>query len=617
MSLTLTLPNVRTQVPSLRGQVNASGPVVAAALTTIQDAFDQIARNANGLQAGIDAKSTSTSTAAVAPLNATIDSITTAFTSPAVDGSRQVRATIGITPPGSGTWVGPHVWLEVPGSGGTFKQFDYGKLPYVPGVPLIIDHDVPAGAETWRYYVGAYSADIDNAMVRVGSVGATPSVTASVGPFSGTAGAEYCANVTGLSIALTFTNSDDGQLKRFIQVAFTAPSDSRYSGALIELVDTASPIHVLHSIPGAYTDGTVSSEEPAATTTWKVRVRAIGPLGTNSYVNGTTPEVSQSVGATTGTLDFRKALAASIASHLGMTSGVFGVLPGGITNALVAANAIDTVNLVNAAVGNNKIANFAVDAAKIANAAIQNAHFDRATAFKIAIVDADIVTLTANKLTAGSISATIAYLGTINANQVNAGTFNGIALVLNLNGITTSVNNATVAGVVAGLAVVNNSTGTLVIVGSTGMFCRVSVASSQVVSFSSNGVLAQNTGGFASVSLTQSGQYGALTLFNTTGSPMIKLNAINDGAIEANGSVVINSSRQYVGAGVLTPNFGHSASGFNPFDGFSQLFGQNYDLRWGVTITGNGFYAIGVSINNFASFASGVRVRGGVATALF
>jgi hypothetical protein len=59
-------------------------------------------------------------------------------------------------------------------------------------------------------------------------------------------------------------------------------------------------------------------------------------------------------------------------------------------------------------------------------------------------------------LIAGTIAAGVAYLGTVTAGQVTAGAFNGITLVLNLNGITTTINNATSGLGPAGLQVAIN-----------------------------------------------------------------------------------------------------------------------------------------------------------------
>lgn len=147
----------------------------------------------------------------------------------------------------------------------------------------------------------------------------------------------------------------------------------------------------------------------------------------NTIVPGLTPFVLQIIGLTgDGAIDARLILSQTIAAHLGVYSGVFGVLPGAITKELVAARAIDTIHIVDEAVGQNQIAPFAVTAAKIGYAAIGNAHIDRLTSNKLAVVDADIVNLAAAKITAGELASDVIYTGTILANQVLAGTIEAV-----------------------------------------------------------------------------------------------------------------------------------------------------------------------------------------------
>jgi hypothetical protein len=51
------------------------------------------------------------------------------------------------------------------------------------------------------------------------------------------------------------------------------------------------------------------------------------------------------------------------------------------------------------------------------------------------------VTIAASQISAGILAVGVEYAGQINAGQVNAGTFEGLALTLNLNGVTTSIAN--------------------------------------------------------------------------------------------------------------------------------------------------------------------------------
>src|SRR5207244_3990132 len=51
------------------------------------------------------------------------------------------------------------------------------------------------------------------------------------------------------------------------------------------------------------------------------------------------------------------------------------------------------------------------------------------------------VTIAANAITAGILISGVSYTGVLVASQVISGTFNGISMVLNLNGITTTLGN--------------------------------------------------------------------------------------------------------------------------------------------------------------------------------
>jgi hypothetical protein len=71
------------------------------------------------------------------------------------------------------------------------------------------------------------------------------------------------------------------------------------------------------------------------------------------------------------------------------------------------------------------------------------------------------VTIAAAQVSAGTLAAGVAYVGALVASQVTSGTFSGISMVLNLNGITTSVSNVFDSGLstFVGTKVLNNSTG--------------------------------------------------------------------------------------------------------------------------------------------------------------
>lgn len=79
-------------------------------------------------------------------------------------------------------------------------------------------------------------------------------------------------------------------------------------------------------------------------------------------------------------------------------------------------------------------------------------------------------TIAASQITAGTLAAGVIYSGTINASQVNAGAFSGCSLTLNLNGVTTTINNVATATGNAGIKTVNNSTGWYSVVTDQGFF---------------------------------------------------------------------------------------------------------------------------------------------------
>lgn len=333
---------------------------------------------------------------------------------------------------------------------GEWKPEPVGTFPHVAGKPIVLEVPQPHWpSESWRFYIGSANALAQAPLVRAGQTGATPSFVVTVEQWTAAAatGVEYAPLIVraGILTARNEVINVDGKLKRLVSFAFTEPTDSRYAGVTIEAVDSFG--NVLNSIDfgrgqvGGTNLATIVVDEPATVGKLRYRFLSYSAAGTNAFVSGITPVVEIDAGTDAGVIDLRQILLTTIAAHLGVTSGVFGVLPSGITETLIANAAVTTNKIVDEAVGTNKIAPFATTAAKIANAAIQNAHFDRATANKIAIINADIVDLAAAKINAGTLAAGVIYTGTINANQVNAGLFNGHSLILNKNGVTTTIDN--------------------------------------------------------------------------------------------------------------------------------------------------------------------------------
>ena len=151
----------------------------------------------------------------------------------------------------------------------------------------------------------------------------------------------------------------------------------------------------------------------------------------------TTPKVAAA--NITTALIANAAITTALVANAAITTALVGTAQ--ITTALIANLAVTTALIANAAVGTAQIANAAITTALIANAAITNALIANAS-----INDAKISDLSATKLTAGTITAV-----TITTATINGGAITGTTLVVNLNSITTSINNTTQSGVTCGL----------------------------------------------------------------------------------------------------------------------------------------------------------------------
>jgi hypothetical protein len=380
------------------------------------------------------------------------------------------------------------------------------------------------------------------------SLASSPSISTTITPWSynesgaTVLGEEYAKSVTNFNVNIS-TAMVGAVQKLVIATTYTAPDDPRWRG--IRLGYKLLGTNTITSLSGTFADGTSRHEidDPATTTVIEVYAFSFSDKGTNTFAEGVTPHMGGiAVGTNGGVLDPTKLVAAQLAAHLGVTSGVFGVLPQAITNDLVANFAINQAKLANAPI---------IDAVRIVNAAVNNLHIDRASANKLAVVDADVVNLSANKLNVGTISSAISYLGTVtagqitagtltsgvtytgtlNASQVNAGTLNGIIVNLALNGITTTLGNTLDAsfGDYVGVKVTNGTyysamtTFALRLIGSNGASSKVNITSSGDNGFV---VLHGSTGGSGTATLAQQGSQAKLILANDSGAgnPVISVN---------------------------------------------------------------------------------------------
>jgi hypothetical protein len=292
--------------------------------------------------------------------------------------------------------------------------------------------------------------------------GVTPSVRFSVTRSTGSSGEEYCALVTDVSVTASAAAAADGTALLDVVANFTPPSDPQWGGAEIVVQKPDTNYYTLGA--GVLSPLEQYTAQPASSQTWKFFVRSIDINGKrNTIVGGTTPEVDLTVGSSTGQLNLAKVLSTSISTQFSVTAGALHI------NAL-DAGIITTGTLK---VGNNG-SGFPVQLAVYDHLGSLIGWVGDDTGgsgfvggwmkqFRIggsspssATITADSsgnVTVGVGTIGSGTLPGGVIYAGTINCSQLNAGTisaaisvtagtFTGSTLVLNLNSITTSINNA-------------------------------------------------------------------------------------------------------------------------------------------------------------------------------
>lgn len=477
--------------------------------------------------------------------------------------------------PAAAPFIGCHLYLEIPDQSaqpamvvgntavgdaavtGTWFPLDCGKQVYVASEqPWTVDIPLPPSLDLTkdtpaRLYAVSFSTGLENKLVQAGLTGASPNQTftmVSLASGTSTSGTNVTTlttasgalvgivatpltpvNITGklqtpVIVLVTDTPaSTQGWCYRLVLTQFgqdpgQASNQQVVSGVYSQAGIVPSPadgISVTHSFvldtPKAVTQATVWLQAGL--------VDASGNFQGNNIVPGITPSFPITYGSTIGTTDASALMAATITASMAVVNGLFGVAAGGITNPLLGASAVATINIQalavtspllaalcveaanldagsvtstkiaalavgtaaiqTAAITNALIANLAVSGAQIQNATILGANIASATIAganigtatiaqaniaNLAVGTAQIQNLAVtdakiNDLSASKITAgTITASISINSPSINGGTFTGATLVLNLNGATTSINNSSIGGKTAGLSVLNNAT---------------------------------------------------------------------------------------------------------------------------------------------------------------
>jgi phage-related protein len=198
---------------------------------------------------------------------------------------------------------------------------------------------VPPAATQYRFSAVSYdSEDRGNSLV----FGVTPSATITVQRQNGAAAQEYAPLVTGVGVTATMVSISDAVNQAMVQldVTWTAPTDSRYGGAVC-VIDKGG---VRKEVGGAAISP-YQKFEPAPPTfqSWIVYVVTVDTNGRrNSVVPGTTPSVTVNVGSVAGQINLLRAI------NFGaeFTAGAqFAIATSGIGQTKIQAGAIDTLRL--------------------------------------------------------------------------------------------------------------------------------------------------------------------------------------------------------------------------------------------------------------------------------
>jgi hypothetical protein len=139
--------------------------------------------------------------------------------------------------------------------------------------------------------------------------------------------------------------------------------------------------------------------------------------------------------------------------------------------------------------------------------------------------------------------AAIAAGVTLNASQVNAGTFNGLQLVLNLSGVTTTIDNHAFGGDQVGLEAKKNSTGDGVVVAPTFM----SLFNTDPVNLKPAASVARN------------GSAGIVKVYDGSGSGQVDGHGLRCAMDGSNGNISANGSIQAVGGAAFVAVYNSSS----------------------------------------------------------
>ena len=349
----------------------------------------------------------------------------------------------------------------------------------------------------------------------------TPHVHLTIVKQEGDEGAEWCANVTGTAVAVDYPATSDGTCRARVSTPFTPPDDARWGGVELVIWDgeterykvrsRTSPVEVVFPVPDSLE-------------AWSARVFSFDTNGRrNTYRAGVTPETGIAVGSAAGTLKLNRAD------------------PG-------------TYELTQFIIYNDRLKIFQIEGDLVVQGSIDS---DRLNTNEIMVGGGGgrpgkIGVYNAAGVQIGFIGVEDGYEGgwfkkiriggTSKAAPVitadsTAVTINGATFTLNLNGVTTTIDNAAVGGQYAGLKIALNSTG-----------YKSAVVPSFFGAYNGSDVLLAR--------LTGMGGYGAMTVYGSAGLVAVEVNGSAGGDVSVRDASALETIRAMGSTGLLSATGG-------------------------------------------------------------
>ncbi len=406
-----------------------------------------------------------------------------------------------------------------------------------------------------------------------------------IGAAVGSAGVEWAPVVTSFSASIAYRVSGDGVEQWRLYGTFTPSSDPKYAGCRIVVQDYGgryTTVQDLNASDNAFTGDWWTIGGTETFTAYALSKDATGRI--NTVAIGVTPRITGLVVAlqTVGSIPGSR-LATGTVNLPSFASGlrpiqIVGSLPSlpSSTYPQGALVFLTSDNRVYRSTGSGWTAEVPttflsgqITTTQITDNSISTPKLqaNSVTTTNLAAGSVTASILAANSVIAGKIQA-----GAITASEIATSTITGTQMA---NGAISDVkiSDVSISKITSGTTFVSGNmvwsgTGGIQLLGGGSIFVSpgsISAATYNATSLGQGWVIS-------------GGSFSTITYTGTSSA------TINASAYGISGSTVINSSSQFVGAGVNTPFYGIAGSGFNPYSSGVQYFGQT--LTGGRMITG-------------------------------